>query len=81
MERTWEYRITVGLDEAALNALGAEGWELVAVTGDTLGTDSPTLFFKRPGLSFRERVTIDQKQRYFSAWGLGAAESGSGERP
>jgi hypothetical protein len=50
------------------------------VTGDTLGTDSPTLFFKRPALSFRERVTLEQKQRYFSAWGLGTAESGSREQ-
>lgn len=81
MERTWEYRIAVGLDEAALNALGAEGWELVAVTGETLGSDSPTLFFKRPGLSFRERVTLEQKQRYFAAWRLGTTERESGERP
>ena len=79
MGQTWEYRIAVGLDEAALNALGAEGWELVAVTGDTLGPDSPTLFFKRPGLSFREQVTRDQKRRYFSAWGIATGGNEQGE--
>ena len=43
----WEYKTATPLytDENALNALGAQGWELVAVT-DVSG--NMTYFFKRP---------------------------------
>ena len=40
---TWEYRILTGqntLTEAALNSLGAEGWELVGVTSH-VHTETP----------------------------------------
>jgi len=47
----WEYRHIVRrppaeapLDEAALNALGSEGWELVGVLTDQAGTH---FYFKR----------------------------------
>ena len=50
---TWEYltwspkRVTENVDE--LNRLGAEGWELVAVTtGHWLFFSGNWLFFKRP---------------------------------
>ena len=34
--KNWEYKIVEGLDEEELNALGAQGWELLMVTVDSL---------------------------------------------
>jgi hypothetical protein len=59
---TWEYRVAPHLDETALNELGLDGWELVAVAGETF-------YLKRSRLGFRERVTLDQKRRYYALWG------------
>lgn len=62
---TWEY-LTLSAAEATnerLNALGAYGWELVAIAGDGYR-------FKRRGLSFKEQVTLEQKRRYYALWGL-----------
>ncbi len=73
MPETWEY-LTLPAIEASedhLNGLGREGWELV---GTGQGSDGPALFLKRPGLSFRERVTLDQKRRYYALWGLPTSE-------
>src|SRR5215510_795629 len=43
----WEYKIVLGeWDEKRMSALGAEGWELVAV--DASRGDSLRAFFKRP---------------------------------
>ena len=71
--QTWEYRTVEGdLSEAALAALGREGWELVGSGPGEHGR----LYFKRPGLDFRERVTLDQKRRYYALWGLPVAEEG-----
>ncbi|HEY8446680.1 MAG TPA: hypothetical protein VIL01_06185 [Thermomicrobiales bacterium] len=77
MQTTWEYRMVGAVSEEELNALGAEGWELVAVSG--YGVD-PTLYLKRPVLDFRERVTLDQKRRYYASWGLATGDSGEGDR-
>jgi hypothetical protein len=56
---TWEYRRTGLLSEPELNELGGDGWELTGVsTGE--------LFFKRPRLSFKERVTLEQRERYYA---------------
>ena len=63
---TWEYRIVDEQDEPDLAALGREGWELVGVAD---GDGAVRLYFKRPGLDFRERVTLDQKRRYYGLWG------------
>lgn len=57
--QTWEYRTSENLSEADLNELGLDGWELVGVVGITF-------FLKRPRLSFREQVTLDQKRRYYA---------------
>jgi len=50
MSKRWEYRVEWDADEVndfPLNEVGAEGWELVAVTPDT--PDSfRGYFFKRP---------------------------------
>jgi len=40
----------------------------------------PTLYLKRPVLDFRERVTLDQKRRYYASWGLATGDSGEGDR-
>ena len=67
-DRTWEYRTADALDPALdLDALGRDGWELVATAAVT---SVPTLYFKRPAPTFRERVTLDQKRRYYEAMGL-----------
>ncbi len=65
--RTWEYRMVDPLDpDFDLDALGRDGWELVAA----LGAASRVLYFKRPAPSFRERVTLDQKRRVYARLGL-----------
>lgn len=64
----WEHRVIAATDEQALQALGAEGWELV-------GVDGGKLYLKRPALPFRERVTLEQKARYYALW---QAEKGAG---
>ena len=69
-DASWEYR-AIALqpgDESQLNRLGAEGWELVAVVPD--GKAAVTAcYLKRPVLSFKERVTLEQKHRYYRQWG------------
>lgn len=57
---TWEYRVDTDLGEERLNALGAEGWELVAV-------QEGAGYFKRPRLGFKERVTLEQREHYFAS--------------
>ena len=44
--KNWEYKIVEGLDEAELNALGTQGWELLTLTVDSLFNYK--FFFKRP---------------------------------
>lgn len=41
----WEYKVLDKPDEATLNKIGADGWELV--TSHTLGTYGPVYTFKR----------------------------------
>ncbi|MGB3330849.1 MAG: hypothetical protein WBA46_17935 [Thermomicrobiales bacterium] len=45
----------------ALNALGAERWELAGTTTQTDGTT--ILIFKRPAPTLAEQITIDQRTR------------------
>ena len=54
---TWEYRIEH--DAAALNELGQSGWELVAVT---VVDGIEQMYLKRPGPTFRELITLDQRE-------------------
>ena len=42
----WEYKATGALKEKAMNELGQDDWELVAVIGNSNG-NTATMFFKR----------------------------------
>jgi len=56
--KTWEYQVVEGqVAEDRLNELGREGWELVAVT-------EFSTYLKRPILGFKERVTLEQREKY-----------------
>ena len=57
----WTYRVEVveGVQVNALNTIGADGWELVAVT--PVGESGRQLIFKRPAPDFRTRITLDQR--------------------
>jgi hypothetical protein len=59
----WEYRIEFDLPVENLEDLGREGWELI----ETRGTG---YVFKRPALSFVERVTLEQRAHYYESLGL-----------
>lgn len=61
----WDYRLEQDIDQETLSALGAEGWELV------LFAPGRGYAFKRPQPSFRDRVTLDQKARYYRLWANG----------
>lgn len=63
---TWEYRIESAISVDVLNALGRDGWELVA----TEDSEEQRFVFKRPGQSFVERVTLEQRARYYTSRGL-----------
>jgi hypothetical protein len=77
----WEYHVTVHdrMSEEVLNQLGAVGWELVGVVPDG-NPASATFYFKRPALSFKERVTLEQKHRYYREWGREIPENERGGR-
>jgi len=61
---TWEYRIESDLTVSALDELGRQGWELVE-------TGEDRYVFKRPALSFVERVTLEQRAHVYATLGLG----------
>lgn len=63
---TWEYRIESAISVDVLNALGRDGWELVA----TEDSEEQRFVFKRPGKSFVERVTLEQRARYYTSRGI-----------
>jgi hypothetical protein len=73
---TWEYLKTEG--DADLAALGQQGWELVAVLAAGAG-GAPVCYFKRPAPDFRDRVTLEQKQRYYALLGRASTEAGRAE--
>ncbi len=63
--QAWEYLTAAGDRTPDLAALGRAGWELVATAGEARGT----LYFRRPGLSFRERVTLEQRRHVYEQAG------------
>ncbi len=61
--RRWSYHVLRpegAIDTDQLDALGADGWELVAAVPDR-DTGTPSLVFKRPAPDFRARITLDQR--------------------
>jgi hypothetical protein len=61
--RAWDYRIESELLVETLDELGRQGWELIE-TGEN------RYVFKRPALTFVERVTLEQRARYYASLGL-----------
>lgn len=53
---TWEYLVTE--DTERLYEYGDQGWELVAVV---VVDGQEKLYFKKPALSLREQLTLDQR--------------------
>jgi len=68
----WEYRFELAMQIEKLNALGADGWELAGVDE----RDRTKFIFKRPAQTFVERVTLEQRARYYESLDL-ELESGS----
>lgn len=64
----WEYRVELTLPIEKLNELGDAGWELAGVDE----RDRAKFIFKRPALSFVERVTLEQRATYYTSLGLDA---------
>jgi hypothetical protein len=58
----WEYRVEPSPDESVLTTAGGDGWELVAIDAER------GWIFKRPTPGFRDRVTLEQKARYYESW-------------
>jgi len=63
----WEYLTLPETERDRLPHFGMEGWDLVAIGGDP---DDRLLYLKRPVQSLRERVTIEQRNRYYLSRGL-----------
>lgn len=64
--RTWDYHAEIEPDQERLDALGSEGWELIAV----VQRHRVRYVFRRPAQSFVERVTLEQRARYYESLGL-----------
>jgi hypothetical protein len=62
----WDYRIELALPIEKLRELGADGWELAGVNE----RDRTKFIFRRPVQSFVERVTLEQRARYYESLGL-----------
>ncbi len=73
----WEYLTVPEGERHRLSALGEEGWELAGVGGNS---DEPLLYLKRPGLDYRERVTVEQRNRYYTFRGLDPLRTKEPER-
>ena len=62
----WEYLTISSQERDRLAVLGNDGWELVAVGGPS---DDQSLFLKRAVLSFRETISLEQRDRYYASLG------------
>lgn len=61
--RRWSYhveRLEGDINPARLDALGQNGWELIAAPPDP-ETMTTSLVFKRPAEDFRARITVAQR--------------------
>lgn len=68
----WEYRVTTSVEELA--RLGREGWGIVSMVVEP-GSGTHTYYLARAAQSFRDRVTLEQKQRYYASLGKTVMES------
>jgi hypothetical protein len=73
----WEYLVLAESERERLAELGRAGWELVAAIGSG---DDGRLYLKRPGLDFRQRVTLDQRGAFYRELGLDEAVEARGAR-
>ncbi|MBW3631927.1 MAG: hypothetical protein KY456_02745 [Chloroflexi bacterium] len=64
---SWEYLTIPERERHRLAALGQEAWELAGVGGSR---DEPLLYLKRPRQDLWERVTVEQRNRYYESQGL-----------
>ena len=64
---SWEYLMLPETERYRVPQLGGEGWDLVAIGGDP---GEHVLYFKRPAQSLSERVTVEQRNRYYVSRGL-----------
>lgn len=64
---TWEHLTLSEVERSRLASLGREGWELVGIGGSP---EERLLYLKRKGLGLRERVTLEQRSRYYASLGL-----------
>jgi hypothetical protein len=76
-EEAWEYLTILEAEHGRLAALGGEGWELVAIGGEPR---AQRLFLKRRIADFQDRVTNEQRARYYRAIGLDP-DAADGQRP
>lgn len=60
----WEYLVESEPTVQRVDDLGADGWELVQIA------DGGRAVFRRPALTFIERVTLEQRARYFASLGI-----------
>ena len=74
----WDYLTLPDRDRDRLGELGSEGWELTGIGEDA---DGRLLYLKRPALSFRERVTLDQRRRYYASLGLDPEHPAADDAP
>ncbi len=68
----WEYRIVAS--QAELDRLGGEGWGIVSVVVEP-DSGAHTCYLGRAAQSFRDRVTLEQKRRYYASLGKIAVEA------
>jgi hypothetical protein len=59
----WEYKIEEAASVERMNELGADGWELIEL-------DGTRTIFRRPALTYVERVTLEQRAHYYESLGL-----------
>jgi hypothetical protein len=75
---TFEYLVLPEASSGRLGELGRVGWELVGQGGPS---EAPVLYLKREGPDFRERVTLDQRRRYYESLGLDLREDSNPDSP
>jgi hypothetical protein len=59
----WEYKIEEAASVERMNELGADGWELIEL-------DGTRTIFRRPALTYVERVILEQRAHYYESLGL-----------